>query len=287
MSVRRVASLSLAILLSGIVGCGPSEEMQQRLQELELAAAQKDSLVQEIADIANFMSDVNAELASVQLEGVELAQIESPVQASRDSVLTKIRVLNTRFDESTGRLASSRRRIRSLTQVSDSLRATLEQTITNYEQMIASNREAIAALTDQVESLAERNVQLAAAVDTLEAATSTVYYVIGTEDELLERGIIRKEGGSRVLFIFGKRGQTLVPARELDPADFTPIDKWEMTQIPLPDSTAQYRIASLQNLEYLMTPRDDKGRIKGRGSLEIGTPEPFWMPSKFLIVVEG
>jgi hypothetical protein len=261
--------------------------MLQRIEQLELAAAQKDSLVQEIADIANFMSDVNAELAAVQLEGVELAQIESPVQASRDTVLTKIRVLNARFDESTSRLVSSRRRIRSLTQVSDSLRTTLEATITNYEQMIESNREVIAALSDQVESLTEQNVRLATAVDTLEAATRTVYYVIGTEAELLERGIIRKEGGSRVLFIFGKRGQTLVPARELDPADFTAIDKWEMTEIPLPDSTAQYRIASLQNLDHLMTPRDDKGRIRGQGNLAIGTPEPFWMPSKFLIVVQG
>ncbi len=287
MSVQRLAVASLTVLVLGIVGCGPSEETLQRIEELELAAAQKDSLVQEIADIANFMSEINAELAKVQLEGAELAQVESPVQASRDTVLTKIRVLNTRFDETASRLASSRRRIRGLTRVSDSLRVTLEQTITNYELMLESNREAIMALSDQVESLTEQNVQLAAAVDTLEAATRTVYYVVGTEDELLARGIIRKEGGSRVLFIFGKRGQTLVPARELNPADFTAIDKWEMTQIPLPDSTAEYRIASLQNLEYLMTPRDDKGRIKGQGSLDIGTPEPFWMPSKFLIVVEG
>jgi hypothetical protein len=261
--------------------------MQQRLAELELAAAQKDSLVQEIADIAQFMSEINAELADVQLEGAELAQAESPVQASRDSMLTKIRVLNERFDESATRLADSRRRIRGLTRISDSLRTTLEETITNYQRMLESNREAMASLSDQVESLTEENVLLAATVDTLKAETNTVYYVIGTEDELLERGIVRKEGGSRVLFIFGKRGQTLVPARELDPTDFTPIDKWEMTQIPLPDSTAEYIIASRQNLDHLVTPRDDKGKIRGETSLEIDTPEPFWLPSKFLIVVRG
>jgi hypothetical protein len=60
-----------------------------------------------------------------------------------------------------------------------------------------------------------------------------------------------------------------------------------MTQIPLPDSTAEYIIASRQNLDHLVTPRDDKGKIRGETSLEIDTPEPFWLPSKFLIVVRG
>jgi hypothetical protein len=53
------------------------------------------------------------------------------------------------------------------------------------------------------------------------------------------------------LFIFGKRGETLVPARDLDTTQFTQIDIRQVTEIPLPDSSAEYLIASRQNLDGL------------------------------------
>lgn len=285
----RVAWLGFAL---AAVACGPSQEMQTRLAELEGVAAQRDSMVQEIAGIAKLMSDINAEIADVQLEGVQLAQAESPIQASRDTVLAKIRVLNTRLGETQSRLDESRRRIRGLTRITDSLRTTLEETVTNYEQMLEAQRTTIATLTEQMQTLETENVMLAASIDTLSAevdtlrtATSTVYYVVGTKDELLERGIIEKKGGSRILFIFGKAGETLVPARSLKTEDFTPIDKWDVTEILLPNPQKTYTIASLQDASYLLEPLDEKGRVQG--SLKIGAPEGFWAPSKFLIVVEG
>ena len=288
MSLRRWAP---AVLLAALA-CGPSPEVQRQLDELTIAAAQKDSLLQEVADLAGFMSDVNAELADVQLEGSEVIQAsESPRQAERDSILGKIKVLSARVDDSQTRLDESRRRIRALSNVSDSLRATLENTITNYERMLESHRTTIATLEGQLENLRTENVRLTATVDTLggeveelRTENNTVYYVIGTKDALLESGIIEKQGGSRVLFIFGKTGQTLVPARNLDPAMFTPIDKWQVTDIALPSAETEYQIVSLQDVSQLATPPDEKGRVIG--SLQILSPQDFWATSKFLIVVE-
>src|SRR2546427_9635158 len=51
----------------------------------------------------------------------------------------------------------------------------------------------------------------------------------------LFRSIV-KEGGSRFLFVLWKSGQTLQPARELDPAAFHAIDKTKVTEIPFPRS---------------------------------------------------
>ncbi len=293
MYTRRVGSRMawLGFTLAA-VACGPSQEVETRLAELEGVAAQRDSLVQEMAGIAKLMSDINAEIADVQLEGVQLAQAESPIQASRDTVLAKIRVINTRLGDTQSRLDESRRRIRGLNRITDSLRTTLEETVSNYELMLDAQRTTIAAMTEQIQSLESENVMLAASVDTLTAevdtlrtATSTVYYVVGTKDELLERGIVEKKGGSRILFIFGKAGETLVPARSLKTEDFTPINKWDVTEILLPDPQKNYTIASRQDASYLLDPLDEKGRIQG--SLKIAAPEAFWAPSKFLIVVEG
>lgn len=288
-SHTRVFGILVGMSALAIAACGPPQE---RIDELEAAAAQRDTLLQEVTDLAQLMSDVNAELADVQLEGIELAQTESPRQAARDSMLTKIRVLNTRFDSTETRLEASRRRIRSLSQISDSLRTQLEETITNYERMLEAQRTNIAALTEQVQSLETENVRLAATVDTLAAevdtlrtVATTVYYIAGTKDELLDAGVVEKEGGARFLFVFGKRGETLVPARDVDVSMFTPIDMWHTTEIALPSPDRLYRIVSRQDLTYLAEPPDEKGRISGP-TLQIGAPDGFWKSSKYLILVE-
>jgi hypothetical protein len=258
---------------------------------LEEAAAQRDSLILEVADLGRFVSDIGSELAEVSLEGSEQnVMAESPAQAERDSIIAKVQHLNTLVSETSARLAQSRRRVNGLSARADSLQDLLAQTITNYEQILETQRETIATLTARIDTLEVTNVHLAAnvdtltaTVDTLRAETSTVYYVIGTKDELLERGIVEEEGGARFLFIFGKRGKTLVPARDIDPSAFTALNKYEVTRIPLPDSTAQYRIASRHPLEYLASPVDEDGEVVG--ALNIAVPDAFWRNSRFLIVV--
>ncbi len=271
----------------GIVGCGPSEEVQQQLAQLEVVTARQDSLVDEVAEYAQIMSEISAELAEVEMEGRELLiAVESPLAASRDSILGKIRYITERMEHSEQRLAQSRRRVRQLTHVSDSLRTTLENTISNYEDVLATQRESIETLTERVTDLEGENERLASEVGTLENELTdarTVYYTIATRDELLERGIIEKKGGSRVLFIFGKRGETLVPCRELDPNQFTAIDSRQVSEISVPDPEAAYTIVSRHNVALLENQADDDGRI--RGDLRIASPEEFWSASPFLILV--
>lgn len=289
MSVTRSVGPARALIplsLAALVACGPSEEVQQKLAELETVSAQKDSLLLTVADYGRLVSDISAELAKVEVRGRELAvSTESPLAATRDSMIEKIRYLTERVDQSARQLRASRRRIEELTQLSDSLRTTLETTIANYESVIESQRERIAALTTQVAELETRNAELAAEVDTLTTEANTVYYVVGTKDELLQKGLVQKEGGARFLFIFGKRGETLVPARDLEPSEFTAIDKREVREIPLPEPDEEYTIASRHDLSYLETPPDEKGKI--HGSIRIAEPDRFWSTSKFLIIVRG
>ncbi len=215
-----------------------------------------------------------------------------PLQASRDSMLQKIRYIAARVNESDARLQASERRIRALSKLSDSLRATLEATVANLQSVIETQKGTIGALTEQVTGLQSRNAQLAAekaaladTAATLTAQNNTVYYVIGTKDELLQRGIVVQEGGSRFPFIVEKRGQTVVPARDLEPSEFTAIDKRQVTEIPLPEPGKAYRIASRQDVAALAIPPDAHGRVKGR--LRIAAPERFWAGSKFLIIVQS
>jgi hypothetical protein len=283
--------------LGGILACdrGPDPETQARLAELTTLAAEKDSLIRQVAENARLMSDISAQLVTVA-DPERLARVaassESPVAASRDSLRVMVEDVTGRLAAMEARLADSRRRVQRLGRASDSARAAFEQAITDLQTTMTNQRTTIAFLSDRLETLQTENVQLAsekaALADTVEQlidVQNTAYYVIGTKDELLADGLVTEEGGSRVLFIFGKRGKTLVPARDLDTALFTAIDLRSTTELVLPDSVADYRIASRQNVTYLAEPPDKDGKI--RGALRITSAEEFWLPSKFLIIVRS
>ena len=276
----------LAALLVAATACGTSAETERKLADLEQASAQRDSLLQEVAVSARLLNDVSTALQKVQVRGRQIrVSSETPLLAQRDSMMQKLRYVVARVSETEARLNESQQRIKKLTNLSDSLRSTLDSTVTNLGAILESQKTTIVTLTEQVTRLETENVALRDTVANVTERENTVYYIIGTKQQLKEKGIIVEEGGSRVLFVLWRTGSVLAPARELDPSQFTPINKRDVTHINL-DAAAEYRIASRQDLEYLGTPRTEQGRITGASSLEITAPEQFWRNSKFLIIVQ-
>ncbi len=261
-----------------VAACGTSAETERKLAELEQVNSQKDSLMQEVAISSRLISDVNVELAKAKIRNNRLhVSSESPITAANDTLIAKLRYVVARVGETERALNESRERIKSLTTLSDSLRSTLDTTVGNMQAVIASQKTTIDLLTEQVNTLTAENVALR---DSL----STGYYVIGTRAELKKKGILTEQGGGRVLFILWRTGKTLQPARNLDPTLFTAIDTRKVTSIPLPSSRAQYRIASLQDLEYIAEQRDNN-KYSGVSSLTITSPVDFWRTSKFLVII--
>ena len=155
----------------------------------------------------------------------------------------------------------------------------------NLQGVIDSQKEQIAALTEQVETLTAENVALKDTIENMSTEANTVYYVVGTKDELEQKGIVKEEGGARFLFVLWKSGKTLVPARSLDPSVFTPVDRRHFSQLPLPATDKEYRIVSRQDVGALETPPSGDGTIMGR--VKIADSARFWANSKYLIIVEG
>lgn len=284
---NRVGWLGLAVLA---LACqqGPTPEMAAELEQLRAASSERDRLLQDMSENTRVLSEISAELTKVKVPmGRIRTTSESPLRASRDSMLQRIRFIATKVNESDARVRESERRVKSLTTLSDSLRTTLESTLANFDSTLAMQRAELAAAAEQLGVLQAENIALRDTVAHMGERENTVYYVVGTKQELIDRGVIVPEGGSRVLFIFGKRGIVLAPARDLDPSKFTAINKRNVTEIPLPGADGEYSIASRQDLDYLATPPNERGRITGTGSLRIAAPEQFWTASRFLIVVKS
>jgi len=282
----RVAWLPLALLVAAGCKQGPTPEVQARMDSLSQASNDRDRLMQEVAENTRLVSEISRELAKASVPAKALKiTAESPLRASRDTLIQKIRYVTTRMREIEPRLKDSEQRIRQLTTLSDSLRDQLAATMQNLQGVIDNQKETIEALTNQVDQLSTQLAALKDTIETMATEANTVYYVIGTKDELEQKGIVREIGGARFLFVLWKSGKSLVPARNLDPSEFTVADRRHLSELPLPADNREYRIVSRQDVTALDTPLSDDGTITGK--VRIADSARFWAASKYLIIVEG
>jgi hypothetical protein len=240
----------------------------------------------EVAENTRLVSEISRELAKVNVPAKALKiSGESPLRASRDTLIQKIHYMTTRVKDLEPRLKQSEQHVKELTTISDSLRNELMATLQNLNGVIENQKETITALTEQVARLTAENSALRDTLDNMSTVVNTVYYVVGTKDELEKKGVIQEEGGARFLFVLWKSGKTLVPARNLDPSVFTSVDRRHLQALPL-TADKEYHIVSRQDVSALETPPDHDGKLVG-GAVKIADSARFWSNSKYLIIVEG
>ena len=296
----------IALAVVATTGCNQAE-LKKALAEAKAAEAQKDSLLTEVLETTQFVSDVNSELAKAKTVATKTASTDPGVPGAkkdreeRVAALERVKTVIAKLNESEAKLAetetraksSRQRNARLLAQIEtykktiEDLRSTAEAQKTEYEAQLAAANTQIATLAGRVDTLTTEKGRLesdkAALTDTVVNLTSyknTVYYAIGTKDELMKKGIITKEGSK--FLVFG--GSRLEPARNLSPEGFTAIDKTTNTSIPLPRTDKKYKIISRQSPTYLASGVSKDGKISG--TVEIAQPEEFWSASKYLILVQ-
>jgi len=295
----------IVLAVVATTGCNQAE-LKSALAEAKTAEAQKDSLLTEVLETTQFVSDVNSELAKAKSTAVRTASSDPGLPgAKRDreervAALGRVKTIIAKLNESEAKLAETETRARSsrqrnarlLAQIEsfkktiEDLKATAEQQKSEYEAALAEKDTQIATLAGRVDTLTTEKTQLgadkAALADTvgnLTAYKNTVYYAVGTKDELVKKGVVTKEGSK--FLVFG--GTRLEPARNLNPDAFTAIDKTQQTSIPLPRTDKKYKIISRQSPTHLSSAVKD-GKVSG--SLEISQPEHFWSASRYLILVQ-
>lgn len=283
------------------------EELTKALADAQALAAEKDSLITEVLETSKFVNGVNEELTKARtalVANASTGDAGTPAErdrAARAAALDRVQALVARLNEAEGRLEQSTQRAKSLAgrnstlvkQIEayktsiDSLQASAQRTELELRAVVDSQTVQIAGLTTQLDtarvvndSLTVRSSALADTVGNLTTYKNTVYYVAGTEEELIEKGVVVKEG-KKFLFFGGKQ---LAPARNLDPSLFTAMDKSQANTIDLPGDR-EYRVVSRQPLAAADSANVHDGKIKNQ--LVINDSEQFWSPSKYLILVEN
>ena len=304
--MRKYAWTLFVVGALATTGCNQAE-LKKALADAKSAEAQKDSLLTEVLETTQFVTDINSELAKAKSLAVTTASTDPGVPGARkdredrkaalervNAVIAKLNESEAKLTETEARAKNSRQRnARLLAQIEtykkslEDLRTTAEQQKTEYEAALAEKDTQIATLAGRVDTLSTEKGQLesdkAALTDTvgnLTAYKNTVYYAVGTKDELMKKGIVTKEGSK--FLVFG--GSRLEPARNLTPDLFTAIDKTQQKSIPLPRTDKKYKIVSRQSPTFLGAGVDKEGKVTG--TVEIAQPEEFWAASKYLILVQ-
>jgi hypothetical protein len=304
--MRRYAWTLIMVGALATTGCNQGE-LKKALADSKAAEAQKDSLLTEVLETTQFVTDINSELAKAKSLAVTTTSTDPGVPGARKdredrkAALERVNAVIAKLNESEAKLTatetrakqSRQRNARLLAQIEtykktiDDLRTTAEAQKADFEAQLADKNTQIASLAGRVDTLTTEKGVLesdkAALTDTvvnLTAYKNTVYYAIGTKDELMKRGIITKEGSK--FLVFG--GTRLEPARNLSPEGFTAIDKTTNTSIPLPRTDKKYKIVSRQSPTYLAQGVTKDGKVIG--TVEIAQPEAFWSASKYLILVQ-
>jgi hypothetical protein len=270
-------------------------------EQLELTttlSAQKDSLARVIVDADDFIMAIDSQIRTVK--GLPAAKrvsrkAESPIEDQiqrRKEVLARVGALVERAKITANQLAASRKREEALKGDKDALTqqvADAQQQLTDAQAKLNDDHSMIGDLGATIERQTARIAELELRVDSLITETKTIgekhyraYYIVGTEEELIKKGVVEREGGANL--ILAHPGRTLQPARKLDPAWFTPIDQRATREITLPDSTKRYRLVSRQNLDNATV--RERNKTTFTGPLQIADADNFWAGSRYLILVQ-
>ncbi|HTR81910.1 MAG TPA: hypothetical protein VMM58_09800 [Bacteroidota bacterium] len=164
----------------------------------------------------------------------------------------------------------------------------LEALVENLKTSVAQREQSIASLESQVKNLewtiADKTREIGEKDATIEAneATitgqknrmNTVYYVVGSKDELKEKGIISEEGG----FLWGLLGSTTVLAADADSSEFQQIDLTQNPAIRVDGKVAEILPKRRAGSFQLAQMGDHEGYVM------IKQPKTFWR-EKYLVIV--
>ncbi len=252
--------------------------------------SEQGAIIGDAATSARLISEIDKDLSAVRgLKAkkplvTNAAETEANASSKLENIQGKVRALISRLNASEARVRKMRQDELAHAKVDSeqvNRLAEYERSIADMRATVERQQAEIVMLTQRVDSLSSANTVLIARNTEMSAREDSVFVAIGSEKELMKRGLIKKEGGTKLMF---GRGKTIVAARHLEPAQFQTISKNKDLTISLPDPNKAYRVVTRQDMHFA-EPQDPKTGVV-KGSLKISDPNAFWGGSKYLILVE-
>jgi hypothetical protein len=265
------------------------QDSQMELQRVQAKAQDRDKLYDEVIDAARFVSDIQVELSNARAKSMRGksrltgSELERPTR-SRAELLGDVKQVLAHLDSVEQRVATLEKSSSSASKMSAQI-SSLQKTIASLRAAAIDQQHQVENLTAQLVSTTRERDDLAGQVVTMKDEANLVYMVAKPLPDLLKAGILVQEGGRKgFLGLGGKKGQTLVPGRNLQESDFTTLNMTADSVLVLQPGHS-YKIASRHNGELLSPGPNTGGILPSR--MRILDPARFWATSRFLILIDN
>ena len=278
---------ALVVALTAVlIGCnGKEDELQKQLSQVQ---SERTSLQQTITDrdktIDEVMQSVNqvyADLEQARMKEGKLkkqSDVEGPTALAnvdtKDRMLQEIGDIGANLKSSRQRLAALQSKVKKfngqiagLTTMVDNLNKSLQEREQSIAQLEAKVQGLESTVAENTRVISEKD----ATIDSQTKTINTVFYIVGTKDELKKKGIITDEGG----FLWGLLGSTTIMSGNVDQTNFTPLDKTKDQTIHVDGKIEE--ILPRRNADLFAT--DESG-----SQLTITHPDKFWADNYLVII---
>jgi len=282
--------ISLIISMFAFISCGNNEEMEKLRSENDSLKnlsnenqSQVDQFMSAFNEIQKNLNTIKQKEHVIDLNSADTSEMTPNM---KEQVNKDILTIYQLMQENEQALKTLKSRLKS----SGIKNQQLKQTLALYEQQMKQKDVEIETLKTKLEGmnfniqdLNKKIADMAANMDTLEdiqnqqsqvinnqdKTINTVYYVIGTRSELIEHGILSKEG------ILSK----LSVDPNFDKSYFTSIDKRDINSIPINSGKI---VLKTKHPSGSFSLDQNDGKIQ---SLKITDQDKFWSYTKFCVVL--
>lgn len=282
----------MVLLLIGLAGCDSPElkrQVAQLQEEKNKTQEESDRQKQYIEQITGSVMEIQKNLNLIRQREALISKASSDIEKSnklgsdavKKDILKNIADIDAYLIENQKQLIKLQKKVNS-SQVKitnlDKLVAELKTAVIEREAQIVQLKNEIRNLNIQIAALESTVTVLDEVIEQQEKELVTAYYIVGTEEQLRQKGIIESSGG-----ILGLIGRTVVPAKEFDLSQFSTIDISVTDQIQIN--------ANVQNVELITTHNTSSYELVPKGNkqtlLKIKDTDGFWQKSKYIVVLIG
>lgn len=245
-------------------------ELKNKVAQLELENSQKDSVLNETF---SFFNDIQINLLKITSKQDEIRLKSSDTELTNDDkewILQEINNINFLRNQNAKTVASLRKQLKDsgieITELKDMVDGLVKQ-IHDKDLQIASLQDQLADVNMEYANLFdEYQQQVELALDVMKEM-NTVYYAYGTLEELIENGVLMKEGG------FIGIGKKTNMAEDFNQKYFEKLDKTKVREIRIVGKKP--KIAT----DHPLSSYDWNG-----DRLIIKDSDKFWRISSYLVI---
>ncbi len=290
--MKNMANIALIALLGGIFifsGCADKQKIEElrtlnaQLQAERAKWMEEDSLRNEFMEqYSQTITEVYDNLERIRKREGFLIKASRDIEEQdktplKEKMLANIESIDTYLKSSKQKLAHLRKKLQS----AEGRVSTLNDLVENLSKTVEEKEKHIVELKNQLEQMSikvtEAEWQLQEKNELIEQQTRQlykVYYIIGTEDELKEKGIIEEKGG-----LLGLR-KTKRLAAGFDESDFIAADMTEINTIAINANARKVKVISPHDPNsYHLVKTENNDTV-----LEIIDPQEFWK-IKYLVII--